>query len=345
MAEEKQDKPKIVPGYRVGMLTVEEATPQRKNGYTIWQCRCDCGGEILLDTRCLQRKTVKDCGCTVKVKPGQKDLTGMRFGKLVCIEPTTERSKSNRGTVWRCRCDCGNECLAPVSQLTVGYKKSCGCLGHPPLKDYVGKRFGMLTVLEYAGKRDGMHRWKCLCDCGKETVVGQTLLQSGKTKSCGCNGYPPREDLTGRVLGRLTVIGPLEDKPGYWKCKCECGNETAVKYDYLVCGHTKSCGCLQKTQIIENLKLVDGTSVTKLEAGRKKLIASNTSGYNGVYLDKKNGKWRAQISFKRKKYSLGRFDKIEDAVKARQRGEEMYDDFLEWYYSEYLKPEKTPDET
>ena len=286
MAEEKQDKPKIVPGYRVGMLTVEEATPQRKNGYTIWQCRCDCGGEILLDTRCLQRKTVKDCGCTVKVKPGQKDLTGMRFGKLVCIEPTTERSKSNRGTVWRCRCDCGNECLAPVSQLTVGYKKSCGC-----------------------------------------------------------NGYPPREDLTGRVLGRLTVIGPLEDKPGYWKCKCECGNETAVKYDYLVCGHTKSCGCLQKTQIIENLKLVDGTSVTKLEAGRKKLIASNTSGYNGVYLDKKNGKWRAQISFKRKKYSLGRFDKIEDAVKARQRGEEMYDDFLEWYYSEYLKPEKTPDET
>lgn len=33
---------------------------------------------------------------------------------------------------------------------------------------------------------------------------------------------------------------------------------------------------------------------------------------------------------------MGRFDKIEDAIKARQRGEEMYDDFLEWYYSEYF---------
>ena len=96
MAEEKQDKPKIVPGYRVGMLTVEEATPQRKNEYTVWRCRCDCGGEILLDTRCLQRGAVKDCGCTSKVKPGQKDLTGMRFGKLVCIEPTEQRQPRNR---------------------------------------------------------------------------------------------------------------------------------------------------------------------------------------------------------------------------------------------------------
>lgn len=33
------------------------------------------------------------------------------------------------------------------------------------------------------------------------------------------------------------------------------------------------------------------------------------------------------------------FEKIEDAVKARQRGEEMYDDFLEWYYSEHPKQE------
>lgn len=344
IAEEKQSKSKISPGYRVGKLTVEEATSQRRGSYTVWRCRCDCGGEILLDTRYLQRGTVKDCGCTTKVKPGQKDLTGMRFGKLVCIEPTEQRGTSG-GTVWLCKCDCGKECLAVSTQLTQGYKRSCGCLGHPPLKDYVGKRFGMLTVLEYAGKRDGMHRWKCLCDCGKETIVGQTLLQNGKTKSCGCNGYPPREDLTGRVFGRLTVIESVKDRPGYWRCKCECGNETDVKYDYLVYGHTKSCGCLQKTQIIENLKLVDGTSVTKLEVGRKKLIASNTSGYNGVYLDKKNGKWRAQISFKRKKYYLGRYDKIEDAVEARRRGEEMYDDFLEWYYSEYLKPEKTPDET
>lgn len=182
-------------GHRVGRLTVAEPTGERRSGYTVWRCKCDCGGEILLDTRYLQRETIKDCGCRSKVKPGQKDLTGMRFGRLVAIEPTEKRAQSG-GTIWKCRCDCGKEAMAVSTQLTQGYKKSCGCWGHPDLKDYVGRRFGNLTVVEYAGKRAGMHRWKCRCDCGNEAVVGQTNLQSGKTKSCGClQGTVIRETL------------------------------------------------------------------------------------------------------------------------------------------------------
>ena len=109
-------------------------------------------------------------------------------------------------------------------------------------------------------------------------------------------------------------------------------------------GKTKSCGCIQATQIVENLKLCDGTSVTLLEAGKRKRV-TNTSGYIGVYQNKQNGKWVAQITFKGKTYSLGAYDKIEDAAKARQRGEEMNDDFLEWYYSEHPKKEKQHNET
>ncbi len=84
-------KPVIAVGCRVGKLTVAAPTDRRKNGYTVWRCRCDCGGEVLLDTRCLQRGTVRDCGCETAVKPGQKDLTGQRFGKLVCLRPTGQR--------------------------------------------------------------------------------------------------------------------------------------------------------------------------------------------------------------------------------------------------------------
>ena len=72
-------RPTIAVGFRVGMLTVEKRTAEKKNGYSIWLCRCDCGGEIKLDTRCLQRGTVRDCGCVTKVKPGTTDITGMRF--------------------------------------------------------------------------------------------------------------------------------------------------------------------------------------------------------------------------------------------------------------------------
>ena len=262
------------------MLTVAEATEKRRNGYTVWRCLCDCGGEIELDTRYLQRGTIRDCGCVTKVRPGMLDLTGRRFGKLVCLHPAEKKDK--RGNIqWVCRCDCGNSCLAAVPQLRSGYKKSCGCLSCPPLKDFVGKRFNMLTVTEYAGKKSGMHRWRCVCDCGEETVVGQTLLQSGKTKSCGC---------------------------------------------------------LQQTKIKTNMKFVDGTSVTSLEARiSRPPIATNTSGYNGVYFNKKNEKWVAQIGFKGKTFYLGSFDDIQDAIKARKRSEEMYEDFLEWYYSQEEK--------
>lgn len=277
--ESPSARPKIQVGYSIGNLTVVRSTQERKGRYTVWACRCVCGNEILLDTRYLQRGTVTDCGCITKLKPGQRDVSGQRFGRLVCLAPTQERGHGG-DTVWHCRCDCGNECDAPLKQLTSGYKKSCGCLGHPPLKDYVGRQFGRLTVVEYAGKRSGMHRWKCRCECGQETVVGQTLLQSGKTKSCGC---------------------------------------------------------LQAEVYAENLKLCEGTSVTLLEASKRRRISSNTSGYTGVYLDKRTGKWVAQITFKGKTYRLGAFEEIQDAVAARKRGEEMHDEFLEWYYEERQK--------
>ena len=38
--------------------------------------------------------------------------------------------------------------------------------------DLTGERFGRLTVLCQAEKSStGILRWKCLCDCGKETVA------------------------------------------------------------------------------------------------------------------------------------------------------------------------------
>lgn len=266
---------KIEPGFQQENLTVVSATPRRKNGYTIWLCGCDCGGLIELDTRTLQWGTVQDCGWQTKVRPGQRDITGQRFGRLVAIESTRLRNTSGT-TVWRCRCDCGNEVLTSLSQLTQGYKKSCGCLGHPPVQDILGHQFGDLTAIEYAGKKDGQYYWRCRCQCGKETVVRQNNLLIGKTKSCGC---------------------------------------------------------LQAKVVVDNMKFVNGTSVTLLEKAGKWLVSTNTSGYNGVHWSKGSQKWIAQIGFKGKTYHLGSFSKIEDAVDARKKAEDrIYGEFLEWYY-------------
>ncbi len=281
----KEQLPKIHIGYRTGMLTVIEGTEKRKNGYMVWLCRCDCGGYIELDTRCLQRGTVTDCGCVKNVKPGTRDITGKRYGKLIAVEQTEERGYGN-SVIWKCKCDCGSICRVALHQLQSGYVKSCGCLSHPQIKDFIGKRFGRLTVTEYAGKRGGMHRWKCKCDCGNETVVGQTLLQSGKTKSCGC---------------------------------------------------------MQSEAYLSNPGIIDGTSVDILEYYKTHMSPYNTSGCTGVYQNRKNGKWIAQIGFKGKTYYLGSYSNYQDAVKARKQGETMHEEFLEWYYSEFSEKKKKND--
>ena len=50
-----------------------------------------------------------------------------------------------------------------------------------------GKKFGKLTVIEYAGQKSRRRTmWKCICDCGNIVVVDGTHLRDGHTKSCGC---------------------------------------------------------------------------------------------------------------------------------------------------------------
>lgn len=52
--------------------------------------------------------------------------------------------------------------------------------------DVIGKKFGRLTVIEYADM-DGRHVMvKCKCDCGNYIVTREYRLISGTTKSCGC---------------------------------------------------------------------------------------------------------------------------------------------------------------
>lgn len=55
------------------------------------------------------------------------------------------------------------------------------------LVDRTGQRFGKLTVIEQAG-RNALKKvlWKCVCDCGKETIAVSGSLVTGNTTSCGC---------------------------------------------------------------------------------------------------------------------------------------------------------------
>lgn len=85
-----------------------------------------------------------------------------------------------------------------------------------------------------------------------------------------------RNDLTGKEYGRLFVLG-VDDSGGRktkYLCRCECGNIKSIRADALVCGRTKSCGCLKKEQDLINLKdnkthNMSGTRIYKEWQGMK----------------------------------------------------------------------------
>lgn len=49
---------------------------------------------------------------------------------------------------------------------------------------------------------------------------------------------------------------------------------------------------------------------------------NNKSGYKGVWYDPIHGVYQAYIGFQHKKYALGTYKHLDDAVKARQEAEE-----------------------
>lgn len=116
------------------------------------------------------------------------DLTGQRFGRLLVKHrgPNDHRGHS----MWRCLCDCGNFVEARASSLRRGASQSCGCLNrfivNEARRPSSGQKYGLLTVLEYAGVRKGKSYFVCECECGSIIETRSTSLRTGKAKSCGC---------------------------------------------------------------------------------------------------------------------------------------------------------------
>jgi hypothetical protein len=123
------------------------------------------------------------------------------------------------------------------------------------MKDLTGKTFGSLTAVfvDHADAHRERH-WKCVCACGKEIVVRQSNLTSGKTKSCGCV-HRNKYDFAGHCFGKLTAIsflpGSAQSK-AKWLCLCECGEHVLVETHDLISCRVTDCGCTPKRSVRYN---------------------------------------------------------------------------------------------
>lgn len=55
-----------------------------------------------------------------------------------------------------------------------------------------------------------------------------------------------KTDVTGKRFGKLMALrfDRQEGRLSYWLCSCDCGNQVTVRTYSLLCGRTRSCGCL-----------------------------------------------------------------------------------------------------
>lgn len=123
--------------------------------------------------------------------------------------------------------------------------------------------------------------------------------------------------------GKLTVLerypcGKRLDQHGrngvYYLCRCDCGKEVIFGGDELS-KHPYSCGYQEKPN-------VNPAKSTGYQGVKKN--SRNMSGAVGVYFDSRRKKWRAEITFRRRKHFLGYFESVDDAVKVREDAVEKY---------------------
>lgn len=153
--------------------------------------------------------------------------------------------------------------------------------------------------------------------CGKVRCFGWTIETRGRAGSRVVKPLKPRWMKTGLV------------NPGYLKVRLShpSGDGRSVyayvhrllAFTFLNCGpndYVDHADADPTNNALTNIRVVTQSQNT----GNSRLSKRNTSGYKGVSLEKKSGKWVAQLKSKH----LGRFEKPEDAAHAYDRAAAEY---------------------
>lgn len=189
------------------------------------------------------------------------DITGQRSGNLtaMCEADPWILPDGRKQRMYKCKCDCGNECVVRLNDFRSGRSTSCGCKRNKSnhdrmFEDLTGQTFGRLTVIERSddfitSSGEKKVQWKCRCSCGNIIFAQSYSLKNGNTQSCGClksENVHKRcfKDLTGQAFGHLRVVrfDYMNGKHSIYECLCDCGTTCYVSANKLRRGITKSCG-------------------------------------------------------------------------------------------------------
>lgn len=101
------------------------------------------------------------------------------------------------------------------------------------MKDITGCRYGLLLVVEFAGRnaRSTSALWKCKCDCGNFKVADGAELRMGRVDHCGC--LTPARRVSSQIThGESHSVGGKATKEwrAWFNLRQRCNNPNAMQY-------------------------------------------------------------------------------------------------------------------
>lgn len=214
--------------------------------------------------------------------------------------------------------------------------------------DMTGRKYGRLTAIGLDRIENGHTFWKFRCDCGKTVVIDGWGARSGKIKSCGCfnaerikkqRKFNEYKIVDGYVKVKLNdenhMLCDIEDwerfNGHYWFMNdagyavCETMKTGTLRFHKLVTGTTAEViiDHINRNKL-DNRKCNLRIATASVNAINRGLQSNNTTGYKGVYFDKRRRVWKAWVKVYGKLITLGSYPKKEEAIAARQAGEEKY---------------------
>lgn len=216
--------------------------------------------------------------------------------------------------------------------------------------EFLNKNINNWTVLDILKIKNRIY-FKCQCSCNKKTIknVLKSNLLNNKSKSCGClisntiKERNKRENLF--IENEYYIIGKdannneflfdkydFENIKNYYWSKNTQGyfvaninsrkiflhrfilnvNTYELKIDHI--NHKVSDNRRSNLRICEHKQNLCNSTLNK----------NNKSGYKGIFFNKKYNKWEVSGTYNHKKYYLGRFEDINEAIKIRIKWEEEY---------------------
>ena len=227
--------------------------------------------------------------------------------------------------------------------------------------ELIGQSFGNWRVIEISGIDKHNHiLYLCECNCENKTKknVQRSNLLRGTSTSCGCirdkksgerfskinkryNNYEEKDDY---IIGYTYNNEPFYiDKEDYEKVKNYCWHKHKDGYMRtcleVVNGKNKYILMhyllIEKKSIDDEVDHINGNTYDNRKSNLRivkhinnmknlKMYKNNTSGYQGVCWNKRDGKWYSYIQVDNERINLGKFTDKNKAIAIRKQAEEKY---------------------